>query len=233
MCCKTALQRLCWSINEANDSVTVGDTGGRRRASLVWNEAFAAGKAFPVRKVPIEVWSLGRFKFKGIAGTCKASAAALQELPLIVVSACCNTSCATCCISLLYCLASTFHPTADMALSTVSLLVLFEQARTLLDNRNKNLLMRAAIYTMCLNHLGCGQLSAASYQQSTCTVRQGFVGLLQVMQVYPAELAGRMQLHDYQLNAGKATLVSQGHASCQYQTEINLLDVFQLPMSTT
>lgn len=53
------------------------------------------------------------------------------------------------------------------------------------------------------------------------------------MQVYPAELAGRMQLHDYQLNAGKATLVSQGHASCQYQTEINLLDVFQLLMSTT
>ncbi|DBA93395.1 TPA: hypothetical protein ACH3X2_003664 [Trebouxia sp. C0005] len=99
--------------------------GGRRRASLVWNEAFAAGKPFPVRKVPIEVWSLGRFKFKGIAGTCK------------------------------------------------------------------------------------------------------------VMQVYPAELAGRMQLHDYQLNAGKATLVSQGHASCQYQTEISLLDVFQLPMSTT
>jgi len=43
----------------------------------VWNEAFAAGKPFPVRKVPIEVWSLGRFKFKGIAGTCKASAPAL------------------------------------------------------------------------------------------------------------------------------------------------------------
>lgn len=54
-------------------SVPFGHTGGRRRASLVWNEAFAAGKPFPVRKVPIEVWSLGRFKFKGIAGTCKAS----------------------------------------------------------------------------------------------------------------------------------------------------------------
>ncbi|DBA91536.1 TPA: hypothetical protein ACH3X1_003159 [Trebouxia sp. C0004] len=56
---------------------------------------------------------------------------------------------------------------------------------------------------------------------------------IEVMQVYPAELAGRMQLHDYQLNAGKATLVSQGHASCQYQTEINLLNVFELLMSTT
>lgn len=56
---------------------------------------------------------------------------------------------------------------------------------------------------------------------------------LQVMQIYPTELSGRMQLHDYQLHAGKATLVSQGHASCQYQTEISLLDVFELPMSTT
>jgi len=53
------------------------------------------------------------------------------------------------------------------------------------------------------------------------------------MQVYPAELAGRMQLHDYQLNAGKATLVSQGETSCQYQTEISLLDVFGLAMSAT
>ena len=40
---------------------------------MVWNEAFAAGKPFPEKKVPIQVWSLGRFKFKGIAGTCKAS----------------------------------------------------------------------------------------------------------------------------------------------------------------
>lgn len=53
------------------------------------------------------------------------------------------------------------------------------------------------------------------------------------MQVYPTELAGRMQLHDYQLNAGKATMVSQGLVACQYQTHINLLDVFELPMSTT
>ena len=51
------------------------------------------------------------------------------------------------------------------------------------------------------------------------------------MQVYPTELAGRMQLHDYQLNAGKATLVSQGHATCEYQTKINLLDIFGLPMT--
>ena len=47
--------------------------GGKRRASLVWNEAFASGKAFPEKKVPIQVWSLGRFKFKGIAGTCKVT----------------------------------------------------------------------------------------------------------------------------------------------------------------
>ena len=40
---------------------------------MVWNEAFAAGKPFPETKVPIEVWSLGRFMFKGIAGTCKVS----------------------------------------------------------------------------------------------------------------------------------------------------------------
>ena len=53
------------------------------------------------------------------------------------------------------------------------------------------------------------------------------------MQLYPTELAGRMQLHDYQLNAGKATLVSHGNATCQYQTEVNLLDVFGLPFSTT
>ena len=68
-------------------SVTAGVTGGRRRASLVWNEAFAAGKPFPVRKVPIEVWSLGRFKFKGIAGTCKASAPAVQGSPVAFASA--------------------------------------------------------------------------------------------------------------------------------------------------
>lgn len=38
---------------------------------MVWNEAFSSGKDFPTSKVPIEVWSLGRFKFKGIAGTCR------------------------------------------------------------------------------------------------------------------------------------------------------------------
>lgn len=54
---------------------------------------------------------------------------------------------------------------------------------------------------------------------------------LQVMQVYPTELAGRRQLHDYQLNAGKATMVSQGNVACQYETDISLLDVFDLPMS--
>lgn len=48
--------------------------GGKRRASLVWNEAFASGQPFPAKKVPIQVWSLGRFKFKGIADTCKVSA---------------------------------------------------------------------------------------------------------------------------------------------------------------
>ncbi|KAL3150788.1 hypothetical protein ABBQ32_000555 [Trebouxia sp. C0010 RCD-2024] len=99
--------------------------GGKRRASLVWNEAFASGQPFPAKKVPIQVWSLGRFKFKGIADTCK------------------------------------------------------------------------------------------------------------VMQVYPTELAGRRQLHDYQLNAGKATMVSQGDVACQYEADINLLDVFDLPMSMT
>ena len=57
--------------------------------------------------------------------------------------------------------------------------------------------------------------------------------LLQVVQVYPAALAGRRQLHDYQLNAGKATMVSQGNVACQYETDISLLDVFDLPMSTT
>lgn len=56
---------------------------------------------------------------------------------------------------------------------------------------------------------------------------------LQVMQVYPTELAGRRQLHDYQLNAGKATMVSQGNVACQYETDISLLDVFDLPISTT
>lgn len=55
----------------------------------------------------------------------------------------------------------------------------------------------------------------------------------QVMQVYPTELAGRRQLHDYQLNAGKATMVSQGDVACQYEADINLLDVFDLPMSIT
>lgn len=53
------------------------------------------------------------------------------------------------------------------------------------------------------------------------------------MQVYPTELAGRRQLHDYQLNAGKATMVSQGDVACQYEADINLLDVFDLPMSMT
>ena len=54
--------------------------GGKRRASLVWNEAFAAGKPFPEKKVPIQVWSLGRFKFKGIAGTCEVTT--LSTFPL-------------------------------------------------------------------------------------------------------------------------------------------------------
>ena len=53
------------------------------------------------------------------------------------------------------------------------------------------------------------------------------------MQVDPTELAGRMQLQDYQLHAGKATLVSQGAVTCQYKTDITLLDVFKLKMSTT
>lgn len=56
---------------------------------------------------------------------------------------------------------------------------------------------------------------------------------MQVMQVYPTELAGRRQLHDYQLNAGKATMVSQGNVACQYETDISLLDVFDLPMSVS
>lgn len=47
------------------------------------------------------------------------------------------------------------------ALSTVSLLVLFEQAKTLLENRNNNLLVCAAVDTMRLDHGECGQLSAA------------------------------------------------------------------------
>ena len=53
------------------------------------------------------------------------------------------------------------------------------------------------------------------------------------MQVYPTELVGRMQLQDYQLHAGKATLVSQATVSCQYKTDISLLDIFKLKMSTT
>ncbi len=46
----------------------------------MWNEAFASGKPFPEKKVPIEVWSLGRFKFKGIAGTCKVSTLLLYRV---------------------------------------------------------------------------------------------------------------------------------------------------------
>lgn len=74
-----------------------------------------------------------------------------------------------------------------------------------------------------------GVTARFSWERSCCDARL----CLQVMQVYPTELAGRRQLHAYQLNAGKATMVSQGNVACQYETDIHLLDVFDLPMSTT
>ena len=40
---------------------------GRR----VWTPSLALGKPFPTRQVPVEVWGIGAFKFKGIAGTSK------------------------------------------------------------------------------------------------------------------------------------------------------------------
>lgn len=57
----------------------VSIVGGKRRASLVWNEALASGP-FPEKKVPIQVWSLGRFKFKGIAGTCKVCSCLMADI---------------------------------------------------------------------------------------------------------------------------------------------------------
>ena len=64
---------ICFGLYEGSSHYMCSSLGGKRRASLVWNEAFASGQPFAEKKVPIEVWSLGRFKFKGIAGTCKVS----------------------------------------------------------------------------------------------------------------------------------------------------------------
>jgi len=39
----------------------------------VWTPSSALGKPFPTRQLPIKVWGIGAFKFKGIAGTSKVS----------------------------------------------------------------------------------------------------------------------------------------------------------------
>ena len=54
----------------------------------MWNEALASGQPFPVKKVPIQVWSLGRFKFKGIADTCKVNVITACAMPLMAYIEC-------------------------------------------------------------------------------------------------------------------------------------------------
>jgi len=37
----------------------------------VWTPSATQGKPFPVKRVPVEVWGIGAFKFKGIQGISK------------------------------------------------------------------------------------------------------------------------------------------------------------------
>ena len=41
------------------------------RAKPAWTPSLNKGKPFPVKKVPVEVWAIGAFKFKGVPGVSK------------------------------------------------------------------------------------------------------------------------------------------------------------------
>ena len=37
----------------------------------VWTPGLNKGKPFPIKKIPVEVWAIGAFQFKGIPGVTK------------------------------------------------------------------------------------------------------------------------------------------------------------------
>ena len=45
------------------------------KAKRVWTPILSKGKPFPVKKMPVEVWAIGEFRFKGIPGVSKVNAA--------------------------------------------------------------------------------------------------------------------------------------------------------------
>jgi len=40
----------------------------------VWTPILNKGKPFPMKKMPVEVWAIGEFRFKGIPGVSKVNA---------------------------------------------------------------------------------------------------------------------------------------------------------------
>ncbi len=40
----------------------------------MWTPSLSKGKPFPVKKMPVEVWAIGDFRFKGIPGISKVNA---------------------------------------------------------------------------------------------------------------------------------------------------------------
>lgn len=54
----------------------------------IWTPRSARGKHFPWCKVPVEVWGIGAFKFKGIAGQSKVSLPILPTVNVLCLLLC-------------------------------------------------------------------------------------------------------------------------------------------------
>lgn len=39
----------------------------------MWTPVLNKGKPFPIKKIPVEVWAIGAFQFKGIPGVTKVN----------------------------------------------------------------------------------------------------------------------------------------------------------------
>ena len=54
----------------------------------VWTPNQNKGKPYPVKKVPVEVWAIGSFKFKGIPGVSKVRLTNAARLAVVICTAC-------------------------------------------------------------------------------------------------------------------------------------------------
>jgi len=72
----------------------------------VWTPNLNKGKPFPMKKVPVEAWAIGEFRFKGIPGVSKVNAGLhrhrfQQALQTCNVMSCCDCEHSTLCVHVL------------------------------------------------------------------------------------------------------------------------------------